>query len=147
MKKLLSVVVFLLASAAALGSMTAGQAEGKIRKEIQSIMDKQAKCWSAGDMDCYMDGYWKSDKLMFIGKSGLVYGWQQTLDRYKRTYPDKAAMGRLDLKLKHIEPLGDAIFVIGTWELKRKKDRLSGYYSLLWKNIGGKWVIVADHSS
>ncbi|MEZ4829900.1 MAG: hypothetical protein R3C61_27000 [Bacteroidia bacterium] len=30
--------------------------------------------------------------------------------------------------------------------LKRDR-RLSGYFTLVWKKIGGKWVIVSDHTS
>jgi ketosteroid isomerase-like protein len=140
-------IVFVFISLVAVDPAIADKSDGKIKKEIVSVMDKQAKCWNDGNVDCYMEGYWKSDKLMFIGKSGLVYGWQKTLEKYKKNYPDKTAMGRLKLKLEHFEQLADTVFVIGTWELKRSKENLSGYYTLLWKNVDGKWLIVADHSS
>ena len=140
-------VVFVFIGLVAINPVIADKSDGGIKKKIMSVMGKQAKCWNDGDVDCYMEGYWKSDKLMFIGKSGLVYGWQKTLEKYKKNYPDKVAMGRLKLKLKHIEQLGDAVFVIGIWELGGSGENLSGYYTLLWKNFDGKWLIVADHSS
>ena len=95
-----------------------------------------------------MEGYWKSDSLKFIGSKGLNYGWQKTLENYKRSYPDPAAMGRLTFSDVTVELISeDAAFVIGKWHLKRKAGDLSGYYTLLWKKIKGEWVIVADHSS
>jgi len=145
------VVIFLVVIMVGLASCAnkpSNIVDDNTRKEIIDTMDMQSKCWSDGNIDCYMDGYWKSDSLMFIGKDGPVYGWENTLDRYKKTYPDKDAMGNLTFKLISIEPLGkEAIFVVGAWKLIRATDELSGYYSLIWKKIDGKWVIVADHSS
>lgn len=119
-----------------------------IKKEIATIMDAQAKCWSAGDVDCFMDGYWRSDDLLFIGKDGIVHGWEPTLARYKKTYPGKDSMGRLEFDIISIEPIAtDAAYVISKWKLTRTKDSLNGYCTLLWRKIGERWVIVADHSS
>ena len=38
-------------------------------------------------------------------------------------------------------------FVIGKWSLARESKPISGYYTLLWKKINGKWLIVSDHTS
>ena len=62
---------------------------------IKDIMYKQSQCWSNGDIDGYMNGYWESDSLRFLGSKGLVKGWQMTLDNYKKSYPSTAAMGTL----------------------------------------------------
>ncbi len=111
-------------------------------------MAAQEKAWNAGQLEAFMDGYWKSDSLKFIGSRGLTYGWQATLDNYKKGYPSREAMGRLTFTIISVEVIGkkDA-FVIGKWHLKRTKDDLSGHYTLFWKKIKGRWVIVADHSS
>ena len=95
-----------------------------------------------------MDGYWRSDSLRFIGSRGLTYGWQQTLDNYRKGYPDRDAMGILNFTILSIEPLSrKSAFVVGKWHLKRTKGDLSGHFTLLWRKVDGKWVIVADHSS
>ncbi|MCO4293481.1 nuclear transport factor 2 family protein [Solitalea sp. MAHUQ-68] len=115
---------------------------------IKNLLNTQAKAWSAGNLEEFMDGYWKSDSLMFIGKNGPKYGWQTTLDNYKKSYPDKSAMGQLNFNIIKVEVLSPtSAFVIGRWELEREKDKPSGYYTLLLKKIKGKWKIVADHSS
>lgn len=116
--------------------------------QIRMKMERQELAWNKGDLEGFMEHYWHSDSLKFIGKSGLKYGWQTTLDNYRKSYPDKGAMGRLEFNIKSIEQVGNkSAFVIGEWHLYRSKDTLGGYYTLLWKYINGQWVIVADHSS
>ncbi len=115
---------------------------------IREVMAAQERCWNDGDLVCFMDGYWESEKLVFIGSRGLTYGWETTLKNYQESYPDKAAMGRLKFTIKEIEPLSDDYwFVIGQWQLFRESSDLEGHYSLLWRFIEGEWKIVADHSS
>lgn len=122
--------------------------KAKDKAAILSIMDRQENCWNKGDLECFMNGYWQSDSLKFIGKSGITYGWQATLDRYKKGYPDRSAMGKLTFTIRHVYSAGKkAVFVIGQWHLKREKDEPQGFFSLLWRKVKGEWVIVADHSS
>lgn len=116
--------------------------------EIRALLAKQTDAWNRGDVEGFMEGYWKNDSLMFIGKSGITYGWQQTLDNYKKGYPDKTAMGQLTFTLLEMKPLSKKYFsVVGKWHLKRTIGDLSGHYTLLLKKINGEWVIVKDHSS
>ncbi|SDC07007.1 YybH family protein [Williamwhitmania taraxaci] len=115
---------------------------------IQQAMDNQEQCWSSGDIDGFMSGYWKSDSLRFMGKRGITKGWQTTLDNYKKSYPDKAAMGKLVFEVVSYEPLNPTqMFVTGKWTLLRERDTLGGYYSLIWRKIDGDWKVVFDHTS
>ena len=115
--------------------------------DIRAIMSKQELAWNKGDLEQFMVPYLHSEKLMFIGKSGIKYGWQTTLDNYKKSYPDTAAMGQLSFELLKIETNGNSAFVLGTWKLTRTQDVLSGYHTLYWKKIEGQWLITIDHSS
>ena len=116
--------------------------------EIINSMQEQVTCWNNGDIDCFMETYWKSDSLKFISKDGITYGWKKTLDRYKTKYPDKAHMGVLSFDILVVEELGnDAVHVVGKWFLKREKGDVGGHFTLLWKQINGKWVIISDHTS
>lgn len=121
----------------------------RITGEIENIMLNQQQCWNNGDLQCFMESYWKSDSLMFIGKSGITYGWQSTLDNYIKGYPDKTAMGQLKFKNIKITPISDSYcYVIGKWHLSRTIGDLEGHYTLMWiKNKEGKWMIISDHSS
>ena len=115
--------------------------------EIKKVMSLQEEAWNNGDIEQFMEGYWKSDSLMFIGKNGIKYGWQTTLDNYKASYPDKEAMGKLNFEIIKLEVNGSSAYMLGEWKLLRKEDTPNGYFTLYWKKIEGKWVITIDHTS
>ena len=84
----------------------------------------------------------------YIYAIGITYGWYATLEKYQKSYPDKAAMGVLSFGDINITRLSRKhILVTGSWELQRVNDELKGYYSLIWEKIKGEWVIIVDHSS
>jgi len=116
--------------------------------KIKSILQEQNVAWNKGDIDAFMEPYWHSDSLMFIGKNGVTYGWQATLDNYKRSYPDADAMGKLTFTFVQFKPLDSKhYFVVGKWHLARSIGDVGGHFTLLWEKINGRWVIIADHSS
>lgn len=117
-------------------------------KAIRELLSKQTTAWNQGNIEGFMKGYWENDSLMFIGKSGVTWGWKKTLENYKKSYPDKTAMGQLFFDLLVMKPLSSEYYqVVGKWLLKRTIGDLSGHYTLLLKKINGAWVVVADHSS
>src|ERR1700761_7967940 len=117
-------------------------------KAILKVLSTQQTAWNNGDVDGFMQGYWKSDSLLFVGKAAPTHGWQATLDNYKRGYPDKAAMGILTFDILKVELLDPQnAFVLGGWHLKREKDSPGGYFTLWFKKINGEWKIVCDHTS
>lgn len=120
----------------------------KDKTAILTVLENQRQAWNKGDLNDYMQGYWKNDSLLFVGKSGPTYGWQKTLDNYKKGYPDKSAMGFLTFGIKKVTFLAkDMAFVLGSWNLKRDKDEPKGYFTLLLKKLDGQWKVVVDHSS
>jgi len=116
-------------------------------KEILAVMEMQEQAWSNGNLDQFMQGYWQSDSLMFVGKNGIKYGWQTTLDNYKKSYPDKAAMGKLEFEIIKLEVNNETAFMLGKWSLIRESDNPNGHFALYWKKINGSWVITIDHTS
>lgn len=123
-------------------------AQRKQEKIILGILGKQTQAWNRGDIGAFMNGYWENDSLMFIGKSGVTYGWTNTLNNYKKGYPDTAAMGKLTFTLIQVKKLsGKYYHVTGKWFLKRSVGDVGGHYTLLFRKIGGRWVIISDHSS
>jgi len=115
---------------------------------IRQTLEKQERCWNEGDLECFMQGYWQSDKLLFVGANGPQYGWQATLDNYRKSYPDKQAMGTLKFALLQLRPLGkNHYFVLGKWKLARENDTPNGFFTLIFEKMDGQWVIIADHSS
>jgi ketosteroid isomerase-like protein len=123
-------------------------AQSKDEQIIRTLIEEQRQAWNTGDKEKFMQTYWRSDSLMFIGKSGVTYGWQKTLDNYKKGYPDTTAMGKLDFDLLEVKRLSVMyFFVVGKWHLTRSIGDVGGHFTLLFKKIKNKWVIVADHSS
>jgi ketosteroid isomerase-like protein len=123
-------------------------AQTKDANKILQIMAAQEKAWNEGDIEQFMKGYWENDSLVFVGKSGLTYGYNNTLANYKKGYPDKTYMGNLKFTILSMQPLGKHFYrVIGKWELTRTVGNLSGHYTLLLQKINGEWKIISDHSS
>lgn len=123
-------------------------AQNKDEKAVLEILKKQTSEWNKGNLEAFMEGYWKSDSLLFVGKSGPTYGYNKTLANYKKGYPDAAARGVLGfdiLKVKKLSP--EYYFVLGKFMLKRTIGDASGHFTLLFRKIRGEWKIVCDHSS
>jgi uncharacterized protein (TIGR02246 family) len=118
-------------------------------KQIHDIMSRQARDWNRGDIKAFMNGYWESDSLMFVGKSGVTYGYKATYENYVKRYPDRATMGTLKFDYINLSfPQPDVAFLVGKFTLARpEKGDASGFYTLLWKKIRGRWLIVCDHTS
>ena len=149
MKKIISLSLFALLLTQGLNAQSKPtHSSGGDEQAIRNAMNEQLAAWNAGDIDRFMGTYWQDDSLMFIGKSGITQGWQKTLLNYKKGYPDTAAMGKLDfdiLKVKHLSVI--YFFVVGKWHLTRSIGNVGGHFTLLFRKIKNRWVIVADHSS
>jgi len=123
-------------------------AQSKDETAIRNSINEQKDAWNAGDLVRFMQTYWQDDSLMFIGKSGVTYGWQKTLDNYKKGYPDTASMGKLDFNILQVKRLSAIyFFVVGKWHLTRSIGNVGGHFTLMFRKIKGKWLIIADHSS
>ena len=114
---------------------------------VRRNMAEQEEAWNRGDIAAFMQHYWKSDSLMFIGGKSVTYGWQKTLDNYKKAYPTKEAMGILKFSIVQVTELSpELVFVAGKWDLQKEKPA-GGNFTLLWRLFNGRWVIVVDHTS
>ena len=119
-----------------------------IQSDIRNVMIQQQEAWNKGSLEGFMQGYWKSDSLRFLGKDGVTKGWEASLLRYQRAYTTPEKMGVLKFEQLRIEVLSnEEAYVDGRWNLFRSSDTLSGHFTLLWKRIHGQWLIVSDHSS
>jgi hypothetical protein len=114
---------------------------------IREVLSSQVNSWNEGNIDGFMEGYWKSDSLLFIG-SKITYGWDSTLVRYKRSYPDKATMGQLRFDIMRVDFIStDNYLVTGRYTLFRENDSPTGIFTLLVKKINDEWVVIYDHTS
>ena len=129
-------------------SLAGNKISEKEKSAINDLLDKQVQAWNEGNLEKFMQTYLKSDKLSFIGSRGPTYGWQATLESYKKGYPDKAAMGNLKFTIHDISKIDrKTVYVIGKFELTRDIGNLSGHFTLVIQKIKNEWLIVSDHSS
>jgi len=123
-------------------------AQSKDERAIYNLLDEQTKAWNKGDLEGFMKGYWESESLLFIGKSGPKYGYKTTLENYRKSYPDTIAMGKLKFDILQTKRLSVIyFFVVGKWYLRRTIGDLEGHFTVLIRKVKNKWVVVADHSS
>jgi L-asparaginase / beta-aspartyl-peptidase len=118
------------------------------RAAITGVLTKQQLAWNDGNVDLFLTGYWNSPELTFSGSSGVARGWDGVLARYKKSYPDRKAMGQLDFSGLEFRFLGpDAALVLGSYHLKLEKGDAGGVFSLVWQRFPEGWKIVHDHTS
>jgi len=116
--------------------------------EIQNVLHAQQDAWNRGDIDAFMNGYWRSDKTVFVSGDDVERGWQKVLDRYKKKYSDRAKMGTLRFSNLEITSLSDdSAIALGSWQLKREHDEPHGRFTLIFRRIPEGWRIIHDHTS
>ncbi len=144
-------VVALLSLLFIFSTVSSAQSEresARIKSDILAVMDAQMVAWNRGDIDDFMRGYWKSEKLIFASGDTITRGWQTTLDRYKNSYSSKEKMGALsfgDIQITVISK--DAAVVLGSWSLVRASDNPKGKFTLIFRKTTDGWRIVHDHTS
>ena len=127
-----------------------GPPQSAHRKEaaLRQMLELQAEDWNRGEVEAFMQSYWRSPEVTFAGSGGIERGWDAVLARYKRTYPDRSAMGHLTFSELEITLLGeDSALVLGHWELQREKDSPGGVFSLVVRRFPEGWRIIHDHTS
>jgi beta-aspartyl-peptidase (threonine type) len=145
--KCLAVIIFALLLPAVRADL-AEDAEAA-KKAIQKVLDDQDAAWNKGDLEGFMKGYWKSDKLTFFSAGTRTQGWQATLERYQKKYQGEGKeMGKLTFSELEVEILGpDAAVVRGRFQLVTSKEKPTGLFTLLLRKFPEGWRIVHDHTS
>jgi ketosteroid isomerase-like protein len=121
---------------------------GEWEPEIESLLTAQAEAWNRGDIAGYMEGYWKSDSLLFTSGGTVRRGWRQTYEKYAARYDTREKMGTLKFsQLEYHLTAPGAAWVFGRWELERAADSPGGVFTVVLKKFPGGWKIVHDHTS
>ncbi len=119
---------------------------------IKALLQTQTNRWNQGDIDGFMETYWRSDKLTFSSGGKTTRGWQATLNRYKVNYDSRDKMGTLDFSDLEISPLGPEVaLVLGSWRLTFAEDSTTrpmvGKFTLVLQKFTEGWRIIHDHTS
>lgn len=120
---------------------------GKDIVTIRSIMDNQVAEWNKGNVDGFMAGYWKSEKMTFQSGNRRLLGYDALAAMYKKNYAG-TKMGTLTFKDIEIKPLEKNLYlVLGRWNVKTKEKVQEGLFTLIIRKIDKQWKIIHDHSS
>ena len=113
---------------------------------IKKILSSQQECWNNGDIDGFMQGYWNSEKLVFTSLNHKpAYGWKNTLERYKNSYPTKSSMGELRFEILNLKLISKTTATLkGKWELIRQNDHPNGLFWLDIEKFDNNWLITKD---
>lgn len=142
---LLTLVPLLIA---AQSSAKPSKHEGRIIAAIRAVLNAQSAAWNRGDIQGYMDGYERSETIVFVSGDTVTHGWQTVLDRYKKNYNTREKMGTLTFSDLEFRLLGsNTATVVGRWHLKRAADEPHGRFTLIFKRTKQGWRIIHDHTS
>ena len=118
---------------------------------IKAVLQAQAAAWNEGNLQAYMNFYWKNDKLRFVADDGEVTkGWSALLRRNRKTYNTDDGFGRLSIKAADITLITDDVAVV-TCRFNREGNSVgdgssNGFSSMVMQRLQGVWRIVHDHS-
>ncbi len=115
---------------------------------IRSVLMAQQAAWNRGDIVAFMDGYARSDDIVFTSGGKVRRGFDATLSKYRTSYVDGGAMGRLGFELIETRLLGpDAALVMGRFELTETPKAGSGLFTLIFERTDDGWRCIHDHTS
>ncbi len=133
---------------ASISSLASDNRDAKAGADIRKVMNEQTAAWNRGDIEGFMQGYWKSENLVFVSSDNVTKGWQPTLDRYQKNYDSREKMGTLTFSGLTINVLNKQwATVLGSWSLAREKDTPHGKFTLIFRKFKDGWRIVHDHTS
>mgnify|MGYP006126225735 CR=1 FL=1 len=118
-------------------------------ESIKKMLYTQQECWNNGDIYGFMEEYWNSEELIFTSSEHMpAYGWQNTLERYKNSYPTKESMGELKFDIYNVKLTSKRTAILnGKWELTRINDNPKGEFWLDIEKFDNNWLIVKDSTT
>jgi len=130
------------------------------REEVMAHLDAQTAAWNRGDLEAFCAGY--EEDALFLTPKGTTRGRDRILERYRKSYADREAMGTLSFEILEIRPaqgveislLGDsrpggvhAVSVAARWKLSYpEREDASGLTMLFLVRRGEGWSIAHDTS-
>lgn len=157
MPKIRLVIPFALALALAVPCAVAGppRPDGRSGEAVDTLLS-QIAAWNRGDLEAFTAMY--ADDCTFVTPNGITRGRLEVLERYRKRYPDRAAMGTLTLDVEESRALAgpepgarSAVAIVARWTLAyagdpEREDATGWTLVILERDAGGAWTIVQDAS-
>jgi uncharacterized protein (TIGR02246 family) len=114
-------------------------------REAAGVLDAQIAAWNRGDLDAFCALY--AEDAVFASPTGLNRGRQAVLERYRKRYPDRAAMGTLAFEKEDVRATADVVSIVARWRLSyRDKPEASGLTLVVLRRTPDGWRLVQDAS-
>jgi ketosteroid isomerase-like protein len=141
--------VLALGACAGVPSPSATSFDEQSRKSVIEVLESQKESWNRGDLTGYMEGYERSEALVFTSGAKVRRGWQETHDKYQAKYgSDASGMGHLEFEILDVRGLGGrGAVVLGRWSLTETPNSGSGVFTVVLERTGAGWKVVHDHTS
>jgi len=113
---------------------------------IEAILNAQASAWSRGDLDGYLDHFWRDPRLYYGSVNTVVRGWDALRASYASRYGEGAQLGHLQFSNVEIELMSEDIAkVTGRFDVTDAAFPASGTYLIVLRKFAGKgWKVVSD---
>jgi uncharacterized protein (TIGR02246 family) len=122
-----------------------GPDAGTPSENAKAFLNEQVAAWNSGDLEAFTGSY--SEDATFISPKGVSKGRSEVLARYKKNYPDKAAMGTLGFEILEARVAQGAVSVAAKWTLTYpNRPAATGHTLLVLHPRGKSWMIVQDAS-
>ncbi len=123
---------------------------GAAPEEIRKVLEVQEAAWNRGDLVEFVSSYEQTPEITFVGKD-VARGYAGVLERYRKSYPDQARMGKLKFSEVEVRMLGkDHALVLGRFALERSAaagGAAAGRYTLVARRTKQGWKFIHDHTS
>ncbi len=118
--------------------------------EPLAVIRKSVEDWNRGDIEAFVKSYEQTPETTFVGTT-IVHGANDILARYRRSYPDRAHMGKLTFSELQARTLSPTLAIVtGRFTLERTAEaggRATGLFTLVMRRSQGSWRIIHDHTS
>lgn len=114
---------------------------------IVATLSAQVAAWNEGNLQAFMETYWKDADLKFVSGTAITKGWSPTMKRYRERYADPSGLGQLAMEKTDVEMVTDDVAIVtGRFNHVKNETSSSGVFTLVMKRVAGVWRIVHDHT-
>ncbi len=119
--------------------------------DVRAVLQHSEEAWNRGDLAAFASYYDDSPETTFVGRDVVKGGVQAILNRYRKAYPTREAMGTLAFSNVEVRTLApDVALVTGEFHLERTAGgggNSAGRYTLILRKTAAGWRIIHDHTS
>jgi ketosteroid isomerase-like protein len=138
-----------LATCAAATTAATGDERARVAREVCEMFTRGAASWTRGDLDGFMSDYLPGAGTSYVGRSGVLHGPAAIRAHYAPRFAPGGTRDSLSFEQIEVDVLAPGVaHAIAYYVLSRGDSTVArGPTSLVLRKVGGRWLIVHDHSS